>query len=55
MFAISDLETGFGRESRSITPGLAVLALIVCVSFALWIAGALSRRATRRAPADDEN
>ena len=55
MFAMTELEAGFGRESRSITPGIVVLALVVCVGFALWIAGALGSRSTRRVPVDEED
>ena len=38
---MTEIEAGFGRESRSITPTIGVLVLIVCVGLVLWLAGAL--------------
>jgi hypothetical protein len=55
MFAMTELEMGFGRESRSITPGIGVLVLIVCVGLMLWIAGALGRDPARRSAAGEED
>lgn len=54
MFAVTEMETGFGRESRSIKPTIVVQVLIVCVGLMLWFAAALGSRSTRRPLAGED-
>ena len=54
MFGMTEIDTGFGKESRSITLTIGVLTLIVCVAFIQWIVGALGTRSTKRSLTDED-
>ncbi|MEP6897409.1 MAG: hypothetical protein ABI870_02655 [Rhodanobacter sp.] len=54
MIGMLDMDTSFGRESRSVTLTFSVLVLIGCVAFLQWALWACGKHWSGRLSADDE-